>query len=358
MLWIIAPVALLTSSLLLLFICGIDNVGYALKEYYANGWRSLEEYRGTPLYLFFVSTFGAYRVVNYAEIVWLFLYLIVYKIKGRFKLKTLLSFFFKNGEARVCQVQLFASTVIFITLSAKTPVLKEIVNTNSWMMALFAVVVTVFIFFFAYIAIFAPKETIRWSELGDGWIYNFNDSNKKEVYGRIVDTMLDDAEEEAIERIREKIGDNLHIDDWKAGLDIPETRAINQSIFNAISESWEEDSLMAKFQKLMMNEQLFLQPSLTLGDVAEQLGTNKTYVSKLVNNAYNMGFPELINTLRVDYAEQYILAHRDAIQSEVAVKCGFLSASAFNNIFKKVTGVTPNIWKANIERSEHQAARK
>ena len=104
----------------------------------------------------------------------------------------------------------------------------------------------------------------------------------------------------------------------------------------------------------MMDEQLFLQPSLTLNDVAERMGTNKTYVSKLVNNAYNVGFPELINTLRVDYAEQYILANPDAKQMEIAEKCGFLSASSFNNVFKKVTGMTPNIWKASIERAEHQ----
>ena len=111
---------------------------------------------------------------------------------------------------------------------------------------------------------------------------------------------------------------------------------------------------MQLFQKLMMEEKLFLQPSLTLQEVAERLGTNKTFVSKLVNNAYNVGFPELINTLRVDYAEQYILANRDAKQTEIAEKCGFLSASSFNNIFKKVTGMTPSIWKASIERSEQQ----
>ncbi len=94
----------------------------------------------------------------------------------------------------------------------------------------------------------------------------------------------------------------------------------------------------------MIDQQLFLQPSLTLEDVAKRMGTNKTYVSKLVNNTYNQGFPELLNTLRIDYAEQYLLNHREAKQKDVAAACGFLSASAFNSTFKKVTGLTPKMW--------------
>ena len=85
----------------------------------------------------------------------------------------------------------------------------------------------------------------------------------------------------------------------------------------------------------------------TLDEVADELHSNKTYVSKMVNNTYGVSFPELVNTLRVDYAEQYILSHREAKQSEVALNSGFLSASAFNTVFKKVTGVTPKVWMAS-----------
>ena len=102
----------------------------------------------------------------------------------------------------------------------------------------------------------------------------------------------------------------------------------------------------------MMDEELFLHPRLTLNDVADRLNTNKTYVSKMVNNTYNLGFPELINTLRVDYAEQYILNHREAKQNEIAERCGFLSASSFNNTFKKVTGMTPKVWISTMDRNK------
>ena len=354
MLWIVAPVSLLTSAILLAVIAGIDNVGIALDQYYKEGWLSLEPYRGTPLYLFFVSSFRVYHVVNYAEIGWLTIYLIIYKIKGHYKFKTLWNYLFKNGEAPTAQVQSFVSAVIFFFLVAKTPIIKDIVNSHSWLVAIFALVVSWMVYLFCHIAMFGSKPTLRGSDLPDGWRYNYGKKNKSEITQRLLDSLLDDAEEDALIHAQEKIGENLHIEEWKAGLEVPGIPSLNQHIFNAVGQSWEEDSLVPKFQKMMMDEQLFLQPSLTLADVAERLGTNKTYVSKLVNNAYNVGFPELINTLRVDYAEQYILANRDAKQTEIAEKCGFLSASSFNNIFKKVTGMTPNIWKASIERSEQQ----
>ena len=91
----------------------------------------------------------------------------------------------------------------------------------------------------------------------------------------------------------------------------------------------------------------------TMGDVAERLHSNKTYVSKLVNDTYNLGFPELINTLRVDYAEQYIMSHRNAKQTQIASECGFLSASAFNNTFKRITGMTPKMWIAAHQAEEN-----
>lgn len=94
----------------------------------------------------------------------------------------------------------------------------------------------------------------------------------------------------------------------------------------------------------MIEGQLFLQPSLTLEDVAKRMGTNKTYVSKMVNTTYKQSFPDLLNTLRIDYAEQYLLNHRDARQKDIAKACGFLSASAFNSMFKKITGLTPKMW--------------
>lgn len=120
---------------------------------------------------------------------------------------------------------------------------------------------------------------------------------------------------------------------------------------SALPELTNDDSLLSRFQHLMVEQRLFLRPQLTLPDVADILHTNKTYVSKVVNDNYKVSFPELINTLRVDYAEQFILNNREVRQEEVARACGFISASSFNNIFKKVTGMPPKQWVTSWDAS-------
>ena len=108
----------------------------------------------------------------------------------------------------------------------------------------------------------------------------------------------------------------------------------------------EEENLRIRFEDLIVTEQLFLKQGIRISDIASMLETNRTYVSRLVNNTYNMSFSDYINTLRIDYAEQYLIHHREAKQSDIAAACGFPNASAFNNVFKKITGVTPKIWLA------------
>lgn len=93
-------------------------------------------------------------------------------------------------------------------------------------------------------------------------------------------------------------------------------------------------------------EEIITDMSGLLSDVAERLHTNKTYVSKMVNQTYKMGFPELLSILRVDYAQRYIRSHPDASQEEIAKASGFLSASTFNCTFKRISGFTPKVWKA------------
>ena len=166
------------------------------------------------------------------------------------------------------------------------------------------------------------------------------------------DEVLLEIDEETLESIHKKIAHKLNIDYTKpiANKENPATTDENSMLESIAADSYEEGSLMARFQHLMIDQQAYLQPRLTLDDVAEQLSSNKTYVSKLVNNNYNLGFPELINTLRINYAEQYIINHREARQDEIATACGFLSASSFNTIFKKVKGITPKVWIASIDK--------
>ena len=344
LIWIVLPAVLGTASFILYQTVGEGTLVQALESISANG-DAAQQYKGTTVAVFLTWTTMIYPFVVFAEDVFIIVYLILITIRRKMRFSKLHGFFFK-GE-RISMLQLNASVIIVIfTLYYVTLWLpNDLKEANTWIVDVSAILTACAIFFFGYVALFNAKDTITRKEMRSGFRYNYGSETKGEVVEEILGNLLDDAEEEALRMVRARLG--VHDE---AEPDHPALAA--EAIFTTVAGSWDEDGLLSRFQKLMQEEQLFLQPSLSLGDVAEKLNTNKTYVSKMVNNTYNLGFPELLNTLRIDYAQQYILNHRGAKQEEIAHACGFLSASSFNNIFKKLTGVTPKMWLAGYLQKE------
>ena len=69
------------------------------------------------------------------------------------------------------------------------------------------------------------------------------------------------------------------------------------------------DKIMESFRQVMISEQGFLNPSMTIDEISKKLNTNRTYVSKLVNIYYGVPFRDYLNNLRLDYAKQIGRAH-------------------------------------------------
>ena len=166
--------------------------------------------------------------------------------------------------------------------------------------------------------------------------------------------MVGEAKEDTILRLHEKYGvqfDSILIPNNETLVDDTGI-SLTERIFPPSKRAVDPKSLAGRFENLMLEEKIFLQQGLTLEEVAERLNSNKTYVSKMVNSNYGMGFPELINSLRTNFAQEYLIQHADARQEDIAKVCGFPSASSFNNIFKKITGLPPRIWLAKHEQRD------
>ena len=105
------------------------------------------------------------------------------------------------------------------------------------------------------------------------------------------------------------------------------------------------DRLSIAFKKFMEEDKAFLNADLTIEKVSAHLNTNRFYISRVVNIEHSMTFRDYISTLRINYAKKYMEAHKDANQEQVALACGFSSASYFNRRFKQITGISPQDWK-------------
>lgn len=68
--------------------------------------------------------------------------------------------------------------------------------------------------------------------------------------------------------------------------------------------------LKESLDNLFTEKKIFLNPTLTLNDVAREVGTNRTYLSEYLNNELNSSFFDYINMYRLNYACRIIAQYR------------------------------------------------
>ena len=118
-----------------------------------------------------------------------------------------------------------------------------------------------------------------------------------------------------------------------------------------------DDEIAARLQAYVENGKAYLNPKITLGEVALAIGTNRTYLSDYFNRALNITFLDYMNNFRVAEACRIL----DAMPQEgrksmgtVAEMSGFNSKSTFHRYFMKVKGVSPkNYYLARIENNNN-----
>lgn len=108
------------------------------------------------------------------------------------------------------------------------------------------------------------------------------------------------------------------------------------------------DKIMEAFKQHMEKEHGYLNPSLTIEEIARILNTNRTYVSKLVNLYYGMTFRDYVNIKRIEFAKQLMSDEPDASLDYISAKSGFQSSTQFIRKFRETEGLTPTVWKQTL----------
>ncbi len=106
----------------------------------------------------------------------------------------------------------------------------------------------------------------------------------------------------------------------------------------------EYDQLHGRLEQLMQQEKLYLNPELRLNELAGLLGTNRTYVSRLIHNRRNLNFCDYVNHCRIQHAKRLLLESTGEPLpiDEVALRSGFSSNSTFYRVFTDKEGITPS----------------
>lgn len=108
------------------------------------------------------------------------------------------------------------------------------------------------------------------------------------------------------------------------------------------AESMMQSSMLKeRIQKLMDEQKLFLRHNLKIGDLAVELNTNRNYIYNAINVEMGISFSEYVNRKRVEYAAKLMETEPGLNQSDIALKSGFASDSAFYRNFKAIYRCTP-----------------
>ena len=99
------------------------------------------------------------------------------------------------------------------------------------------------------------------------------------------------------------------------------------------SASEETTAMGQRLEKLMHEQRLYLQHDLRLDEVARQLGTNRTYLLRTLNEVHGMTFKEYVNRLRISHAEHLMSNDPTLTKADVATLSGYNTISSFYRNF-------------------------
>lgn len=103
--------------------------------------------------------------------------------------------------------------------------------------------------------------------------------------------------------------------------------------------------VMARLRQALEEEQVYLNPTLTLAELATHTGLAPRLISFTVNNGFGQSFNDLVNSYRVEAVKRRLANPADLARLTllgIAFECGFNSKTTFNRIFKQFTGVAPS----------------
>lgn len=105
-------------------------------------------------------------------------------------------------------------------------------------------------------------------------------------------------------------------------------------------------NLFRQLEKLMRDEAIYRDNLLTKEKVANMLGTNRTYLSQIINQQTTFTFTQYINEQRINEAVKLMSDHENQIPLKaICSDVGFSSMTTFYKAFQNTVGMTPSQYK-------------
>lgn len=296
------------------FIQAFDEAGHTIPAAYDQGIFNLHQW---------ICSY-AYNSLLLLEVIFTIVFLLVTVLRNNISFKSLKAFF--KRERRVNTLNLVCVLmIVFLLISAiRIACGRTFLVNHIAVSCFFSFVMAAILFITAYVCTwFADRNFDSW-ELK----HPSNIPSEAEYATVVSDSVADDSD----------YVPNLSED----GADIADVKA--QAAVQAMANS-DAKSLTEQFVQYMIGKEPYLNPALSINDVAIALHTNRTYVSTVVNQNFGVSFRDYINVLRVNRAMDLLKKYPEDKLEDIASRSGFASAAQFVRKFREITGETPRAWQ-------------
>lgn len=106
-------------------------------------------------------------------------------------------------------------------------------------------------------------------------------------------------------------------------------------------------NLFENLKKLLEENEIYKNKDLCITDIAIMLNTNRTYISKIINEKFKTNFSTMINHYRIEHAKKILKdsKYRQLSINEIGELSGFSSESSFYRIFKNHENISPGNYR-------------
>ena len=173
----------------------------------------------------------------------------------------------------------------------------------------------------------------------------YNNRRRHRLYQNIVR-----RNKEAIERERE-LKERLA----EANETISNATSSNDDVQKAVTINEDKvDMIYDSLVHLMEDEKIYKDNQLTRDTLADKLGTNRTYLTRVVSERSGMNIPTFINHYRIEEAVR-ILSDKDNMDyplKQLYSDLGFSSLSTFYKLFQTHVGMSPSAYRKSVQEVE------
>jgi len=128
----------------------------------------------------------------------------------------------------------------------------------------------------------------------------------------------------------------------------PTFEIVSNSVIQSQYEVIPIDSRKKILQKMLLQfeeEKIYLNSQLNIMDIVQAVGTNRTYISSIINQQYNQNFCSFVNSYRIIELENVLLKNPDYTNEMLADSCGFGSLNSLKRAIFAKTGLSLSDWK-------------